>query len=136
MSEAKKCDNCETLYEPSKDDNKVTVKDATPGYKGNTKVIGFLKLFRSRGFRDEDTESMDHCQGCTARAVRAFMQHFNIPERKGESFQCRIRVTGQGNFFEEGPALSKEDNQAAREKNHEFFTKFSGKRVRITVEVL
>lgn len=137
MSDAKKCDLCKGLYETENDDNKATVVEPRQGYNGTAKIIGFLKLFRSRGFRDEDTDPMDHCQACTEKAVRKFMVKFGIPERRGESFQCHIRVgKRQVVHFEEGPALSKDDNDAAQDKNRDFFAGFNGKRVRITVEVL
>ncbi len=127
---------CTHLYEAKDDDNKVTVQEATTGYASTKpKITGFLKLFTGLGWNG-NSEAIDHCQDCTERAVLAFMRKFKLELRRGTSIQCRIRTSRRGVTFEEGPALSKNDNMIAREKNRDFFAGFNGKRVRIIVEVL
>lgn len=113
MSDAKKCDNCGELFEKSSEANdphQVTVRQR--GDWEHPAIGARISLYNER-----EHGLIDDCRKCTILAVRKFMVKFGIPERKGESFTGTMVDENAGSFSE-------------------FFAGFSGKRVRITVEVL
>ena len=138
MSEAKKCDMCEDLYEPGKEDNHVTVQEAVHSYSHTKpKIEAYMRLFNARNHPD-GAETIDHCQKCTEKAVLAFMHQFKIKAQYGEELVCYPRKVREHLFFDNQPGKpgTNESQLRIRAANARWFEQFIGKRVRITVEVL
>lgn len=137
MAEAKKCDLCGGLYE--KDSQHEIAKYQLPmGISSTRRYISVqMTTTQALSAHAENGYLVETCPTCAGMNVRELMKHLKIKENKGESLTCTIR---EGKYhviyFEKGPALSEEDNAKAQDENRDFFAGYTGKRVRITVEVL
>ncbi len=125
MSNAKKCDNCGELFEPSteaNDPHQVNVRQR--GDWSHPAIGARISLYNER-----EHDLIDDCRKCTVLAVRKFMAKFGITEQRG------IVTVGTINWHSHR-TLHLITSAEERETVTQFLTPYEGKRVRITVEVL